>query len=211
MILFDFDGTLADTISLAISLINDHAEKFKYRKLDSTQNGDLSARKLVKECGIPFWKLPYLVSFFRKKLGEHSAEIHAVSGLKELLEGLKASGQQLGILTSNSAETVSDFLKKNELEAYFSFIRTGVPVFGKKGAIRKARRQLKQDFVYVGDEIRDVEACRKTGTPVVSVAWGFNSAESLEGVNPGLVAKTADEALSLIRKLAVPTDGTGKA
>lgn len=202
MVLFDFDGTLADTITLGINILNSYSGKFKYSKIDKNKNGDLSAHELIKATGIKFWKLPYLVWFFRRKLGEKSTEIEMIPGVKDLLDKLKESGQELGILTSNSHETVCEFLKRNGIESNFSYIKTKVPLFGKKKALSKAKRQLNADFVYVGDEIRDVEACRKTGTAVVSVAWGFNSADSLEEVNPDLVAKSSEEAVDMILKLA---------
>lgn len=200
MIIFDFDGTLADTISLGITLINSHSEVFKYKKIDREKNEHLSAFELMKYMEVKVWKFPYLIWYLRKKLGERTAEIQIFPGIKELLESLKKAGYQLGILTSNSSATVYDFLKRNDIESYFSFIKTKVPPFGKKTALAKARKLLKTDFVYVGDELRDVEACRKNNIPLVSVSWGFNSAASLEKVNPGMVATTAQEAEALICK-----------
>ena len=88
-------------------------------------------------------------------------------------------------------------LKRNGIESYFSYLRTKVPLFKKKKAIKKAKHQLKSDFIYVGDELRDIEACRKNNIPIVSVSWGFNSAESLQKHNPGLVAKSAEDVVRL--------------
>ena len=36
MIIFDFDGTIADTISLAIDIVNAHSEVYKYKKVNQT-------------------------------------------------------------------------------------------------------------------------------------------------------------------------------
>lgn len=88
-------------------------------------------------------------------------------------------------------------LKRNGIESYFSYMRTKVPLFKKKKAIQKAKHQLKSDFIYVGDELRDIEVCRKNNIPIVSVSWGFNSAESLQKHNPGLVAKSAEDVVRL--------------
>ena len=202
MIIFDFDGTLADTISLGLHLINSHSEVFKYKKIDREKNEHLSALELIQYMGVKVWKLPYFMWYLRKKLGEKSAEIQMFPGIKELLESLKASGYKLGILSSNSAKNITDFLKRNNIESYFSYIKPKVPIFGKKQALGKAKRQLKTSFVYVGDELRDVEACRKNNIPLVSVAWGLNSAASLEQANPNLVARDTNEAAALIKKAA---------
>jgi len=202
MVIFDFDGTLADTISVGLQLINSHSEVFKYNKIDREKHNHLSAFEVVKLMGVKYWKLPYLMYYLRKKLGENNSQIPIFPGIKELLEKLKSSGYELGILTSNGYDNVMDFLKRNDIATYFSFMRTKVPLFGKKAALNKAKRQLKTNFVYVGDELRDVEACHKTSTPLVSVGWGLNSAAALEKANPNLVAKTAEEAFDLIQKVA---------
>lgn len=202
MIIFDFDGTIADTISLGLELINSHSEKFKYKKIDREKNEGLAAFELIKYMGVKYWKLPYLMWYLRKKLGENASEIKMFPGVKELLESLKNSGYQLGILSSNNYKNIADFLKKNDIDSYFSYFKTKVPIFGKKNALAKARRQLKTDFVYVGDELRDVEACHKNDIRLVSVAWGLNSAVSLEKANPDYVARTPEAAVELIKKAA---------
>ncbi len=202
MVIFDFDGTLADTISLGITLLNSYSEKFGYKKLDLEKNKGLSALQLMSVAQISFWKLPYIVWFFKKKLAENGGQIKMISGVEKMLGELKNSGFKMGILTSNSLQTVQAFLKKYGIESYFSYIKTDVPLFGKKRALNKARRQLKSDFIYVGDELRDVEACRKTGIPVVSVSWGFNSFDILEQNNPKMVARNSEEAVNLICALS---------
>lgn len=198
MVVFDFDGTIADSIFLGLDLINSYSEKFGYKKIEYEIHKDLSALQLKKEARISFLKIPYLVCFFRNKILENSDKIHMLPEAKILLEKLKNAGVELGILTSSSSTSVSNLLKKANMESYFSYIKTEVPLFGKKKALRQAKRQLKSNFVYVGDEIRDVEACHKTGVPIVAVSWGFNSYEGLEKNNPGLVARNAEEAFELI-------------
>ena len=61
IILFDFDGTIADTISVGLEIINSHADRFGYKRLDGELNTHLSAMQLVKLAEVKFWKLPYLV------------------------------------------------------------------------------------------------------------------------------------------------------
>jgi len=201
MIIFDFDGTIADTISLGIHLINDYSERFRYNKIDRETMNGLSAFELMKVMGIKLYRLPYLAWYLRKLLKNRASEIQMNPGIKDLLENLKQSGYKMGIVTSNSTENVNAFLERNGLESYFTYMKTKVPLLKKTKALSKTKRQLKTDFIYVGDEIRDVEACRKNNLPVVSVGWGFNSVETLEQVNPGFVARTADEATKLIHKL----------
>lgn len=200
-ILFDFDGTIADTISAGLEIINSHAEKYGYKKLDGDINTHFSALQLVKMAEVKLWKLPYLIYQLKKKLSERSDELKVLPEAPELIKKLNDAGYELGILTSNSLKTVKSFLKKYELNSFFSFLRTDVSLFGKKKALAKAKKVINKKIVYIGDELRDIEACRKNDIPIVSVPWGLNSYESLEEHNPGLVAKTADEAYNLLINL----------
>ena len=200
-ILFDFDGTIADTISAGLEIINSHAEKYGYKRLDRDINTHFSALQLVKLAEIKFWKLPYLIYQLKKKLAEKSDELKILSEAPELIKKLNDEGYELGILTSNSFKTVKAFLKKYELDSFFSFLRTDVSLFGKKKALKKAKKVINKKIIYIGDELRDIEACRKNNIPIVSIPWGLNSFESLEEHNKGLVAKNADEAYNLIINL----------
>ena len=202
IILFDFDGTIADTISAGLEIINAHADKYGYKRLDGDINTHFSALQLVKLAEVKLWKLPYLIYQLKKKLAEKSDELKVLSESPVLIKKLNKAGYELGILTSNSYKTVTAFLKKYELDSYFSFLRTDVSLFGKKKALAKSKKILNKKIIYIGDELRDIEACRKNEIPIVSIPWGLNSFESLEEHNPGLVAKTADEAFALIQKLA---------
>ena len=200
-ILFDFDGTIADTISAGLEIINSHAEKYGYKRLDGDIKTHFSALQLVKLAEIKFWKLPYLIYQLKKKLSEKYDELQVLTEAPDLIKKLNAAGYELGILTSNSFKTVKAFLKKYELDSYFSFLKTDVSLFGKKKALAKAKKVINKKIVYIGDELRDIEACRKNNIPIVSIPWGLNSFEALEEHNPGLVAKSGDEAYNLLISL----------
>ena len=200
-ILFDFDGTIADTISAGLEIINSHAEKYGYKRLDGDINTHFSALQLVKLAEVKLWKLPYLIYQLKKKLSEKSDELKVLPEAPELIKKLNDAGYELGILTSNSLKTVKSFLKKYQLDSFFTFLRTDVSLFGKKKALAKAKKVINKKIVYIGDELRDIEACRKNDIPIVSIPWGLNSYEALEEHNPGLVAKTADEAYNLLINL----------
>jgi len=101
--------------------------------------------------------------------------------LKLVLEKLRKQGLTLGILTSNSKENVELFLKKNELNM-FEFIYADKSLFGKDRVMKKMMKEkgiASKDIIYIGDEVRDWEACKKVGIEMIGVAWGFNSEKLL--------------------------------
>ena len=74
-------------------------------------------------------------------------------------------------MTSNSKENVKVFLKKNNLDLFGkNYLESNV--FGKHRLIKKFIKinNLKKDnLIYVDDETRDIEACKKIGLKIVAV------------------------------------------
>jgi len=206
MLLFDFDGTLADTFLLGSRLINEYADKFGYQRIDFAENKNKSARELLKMAHVHWWEIPRLLRFFRNQTVAHAPEIEAFQGIKELITTLHEQGIPMGILSTNTREIIDIFIEKHHLEGCFSYFRTEVSLFGKKRALRKARRQLKKDghqhITYIGDELRDIEACRAVDMPIISCTWGFNSKEILSENNTKVVSN-CQELREMIAKLII--------
>jgi phosphoglycolate phosphatase len=106
-------------------------------------------------------------------------------GLEPILKSL-ANDYQLGILSSNSQENIGKFLKSKKLEI-FDFVYTGSNLFAKDKIFKKIIRQEqlnKNQILYFGDEIRDIEACQKLGIKIAAVTWGFDDLEILKKAKP---------------------------
>ena len=90
------------------------------------------------------------------------ASVQPFDGIKEMLDTLTRD-KRLLVLTSNKFEVVQEFLKRNGLE-YFDRMECNIPLFGKSKALQrllKSESLSADDVVYVGDEVRDVEACQR--------------------------------------------------
>ena len=65
-------------------------------------------------------------------------------------------------------------------------------------AIVRAERLDRSDVLYIGDELRDVEAAKKAGVKVAAVTWGFHNAELLRTGTPDYVVNDANELVGLV-------------
>ncbi|MGF1459737.1 MAG: HAD-IA family hydrolase [Leptolyngbyaceae cyanobacterium] len=180
-LLFDFDGTLADSLSAIVTITNRLSPEFGYRPTPLSEVEGLkgmTARQLIRYSGIPVLKVPALLRRVRMELRLQGAEIPPCLGVPEVIRELHGQQHQLGIITSNTAETVQAFLQAHQLEACFSSV-TGKGTLFRKGRLithyLNEHRLSPTQTVYVGDEVRDVEAARAAGVRSVAVAWGFNS------------------------------------
>ncbi len=206
-IIFDFDGTIANTLDSIVSIFNDIAPKFRCEKIDMKDRETLRARRpqdFLKDYGVTNWKLPFLLIKIRKELHSRIAEIEPITGIVDVLLALKKSGYSLGIMTSNSKENVQLFLDKNHLSQVFDFIYTGRNIFGKNKVIMKLLRDQNLSLdatIYVGDETRDVEAVKKIGMQMIAVSWGFNTREILMNANPDIVLDEPRELIEYLEKM----------
>lgn len=201
VIIFDFDGTLADTLDAIVNITNHLAEEFGYEPTapeELAQIRNLSSREIIRQSGISIFKIPFLLRRVRNGLRNDIQQINPIWGIKETLIQLKNDGNQLGILTSNSEGNVKTFLEKHGIEDLFIFIHSGATLFGKHKIIRKLMQEKKlisEQVIYVGDETRDIEASRKINIKVIAVSWGFNSKEALAKANPDFLIDRPSELL----------------
>ncbi|MBC6479764.1 MAG: HAD hydrolase-like protein [Hormoscilla sp. GM7CHS1pb] len=190
VIIFDFDGTLADTLDAIVSITNRLSGEFGYQPAspeDVIQLKNLSSRKVIQQSGLPLWKLPFLLKRVRSEFNNHINELKPVPGIKEVLLELKKRGYHPGILTSNDRKNVQLFTKNHDWEHLFDFIHSEMNLFGKGRAIEHLLSKSKldrQEVIYVGDETRDIEAAKRTKIRAIAVSWGFNSPEVLAAHNP---------------------------
>jgi len=101
-------------------------------------------------------------------------------------------------------ENVRKFLAVNNMASLFDFVYSGRSLLGKEKVIRKviAREQLDPGrIVYVGDETRDIEACRAAGIPVIAVSWGLNRRELLASLLPDHIADRPEELPDRVRQI----------
>ncbi|QMU55141.1 MAG: HAD hydrolase-like protein [Nitrosopumilus sp.] len=203
-IIFDFDGTIADTLDAVVKIVNDHSEDFDYNKVTKQDIPYLQGKKpreILSHLGISIFKLPSWIKKIHSEINKEIANMTPTVNISPLLSDLyDHTDIHLGILTSNTQENVQQFLEKNGLD-FFEFVRTGKSVFGKSHLINMIVKQWylnPNDVFYVCDEIRDIEAAKKSGIQSVAVTWGYNTKDALAKENPNFIATTPDELAKII-------------
>jgi phosphoglycolate phosphatase-like HAD superfamily hydrolase len=201
VIIFDFDGTLADSAPVMADCANELAGKYRYPKTDDwRKNRNKSTRELLRESGISWYRLPFFMRDMKRIFRSKMATVKPFDGIKEMLEIL-TSDKRLLVLTSNKFEVVQEFLTRNGLE-YFDRMECNIPLFGKSKALQRLLRSESLsagDVVYVGDEVRDIEACHQAAVPVIAVTWGMNTRQRLAELNPGWLADSPGEVVGILQ------------
>lgn len=209
-IIFDFDGTIADTLLFSFQKF---LEISKLLQIDNLSDKQIikeirskSYQELLKGSFKRAWlKLPYVVSMIKNMQVELEKEMESIKffpGIKKFLFDLKKEGYKLAIISSNRKENIDKFIKFNKLNV-FDFVHGKTDLFGKSNYLEKFLGDFslkKSEVIYIGDEIRDVEACKKVGIKMIGVSWGLHTVEALKKAEVDYIAKKPSEILKIINK-----------
>ncbi|KQQ73049.1 HAD family hydrolase [Xanthomonas sp. Leaf131] len=186
LIIFDFDGTLADSFDFFLSTQRVLAERHGFRAAQAHEVEDarrLSTRALLKASGLRAWRVPLVAADFIR-LMRAGPPMALFDGIAEVLGTLHASGICLAVVSSNSVENVQRALGE-DLSAKFAVIDGGAHLLGKQRALRRVLRATGHtavQAVYVGDQVADWEAAQVVGLPFAAVAWGYAHPEVFAGL-----------------------------
>jgi phosphoglycolate phosphatase len=203
LIIFDFDGTLADTFPWFLSSLDIVADKYNLSRIDRNQKEELrklDARSFLKHLKIPFYKLPQIAKYMRDLMTEQIEQISLYAGSEKLLRDLKAKGYKIAVVSSNSQVNISKVMGKDLIKLIDHFVG-GVSMFGKESKLKEVLKLsgvVKEDAIYIGDELRDVQASQKISLPVGAVGWGYNAAEALKALNPTIMFNSLEEILDKV-------------
>ncbi|GEC93536.1 MULTISPECIES: HAD family hydrolase [Brevibacillus] len=178
-ILFDFDGTVADTLPLIFTAFRSTFQQFLQEHYTDEQ---IVALFGPTETGILQNKLPShahdnaLAHFYRVYTDEHS-RVQNPENIRSMLDELHAAGIQMGIVTGKGRKSADISLREWGLDSYFSVVITGDEVTHPKPhpeGIFTAMNQLgatPAETIFVGDSDADVLAGRAAGLRTVGVDW----------------------------------------
>lgn len=200
-IVFDFDGTLVDSRSIIVSLYNELAVKHGYLLMNEDNLQHLRGMSIGERCkhlNVPLYKIPFLASAIIKKYKNSILQLKFNEGLEELLNSLTQNNINYAVLSSNSKKNIEQFFEMKRIVN--TPIYCSRSIFGKHVLLNKflKEKHLKpSDILYVGDELRDIIACRKMGVKIAWVSWGYDNKQVLENNKPDYVVHNPAEILEL--------------
>src|SRR4051812_42573825 len=101
LIVWDFDGTLADTLALALATFNALAERYRFLPVtDPAAARGLGTRAFLRAHRIPLLRLPQLVRAYHAAVRDRMEAVRLFASVPELLRSLRERGCRLGVLSS---------------------------------------------------------------------------------------------------------------
>lgn len=206
LIIFDLDGTLANSLEIVLDIYNRYLTKeFGCKPIERDKISYYRSqppKQFFKELNISTFRFPFMLYRAKKLINARIEELEAFPNVIELVEAIHQQNIHLGLVTSNTTANAKAFLKKYKVLEYFEFVR-GSKRYKKKH--KKLRRVLKDyeatplsEILYIGDEVRDIKACRKVNISCGAVTWGQASRALLEQHQPDYLFDSPTEILNLV-------------
>lgn len=211
-VLFDLDGTLADTAPDLVGALNSVRAEEGLPPLPVRQMrtyASQGARGLLREgLGIqrerpdyPLWAERFLVHY------EHRlcAETRLFSGIPELLADLSSRKLLWGIVTNKFRRFTVPLAEAIGLSAGAACIVCGDTTTRPKPAPDPLLHACQMmgvapaECLYVGDDLRDIQAGKAAGCATIAVAWGYHGDEvGILDWGADMIADTPDQIISTL-------------
>lgn len=198
LLIFDFDGTLADTFPFFLRTMDVLADEFGFRRIDPSQMDSLrglGARQMLRHVGLPLWKMPRVAARFIQLMSARIEEVALFDGIDALLRRLAGHGCELAVVTSNSRDNVRRVLGQ-EAAALFAHYECGAAIFGKRARLERVVKRsgvAREQVLCIGDELRDAEAARAAGLAFGAVGWGYTRLDALRALAPEAVFERVED------------------
>jgi phosphoglycolate phosphatase-like HAD superfamily hydrolase len=206
LIIFDYDGVLADTLDDLLQFGQEACNKLGIKHV--VEKDDLSNLEVMsfasygRACEVPEHLVDEFVQICLKSFAEKKSPPAIFDGLSNIVRRF-AVNNTIAIVTTNSSENVNAFLVKHGLDGFVHAVY-GVDSPGSKAQkISVARNRLstdtKQEAVFmVGDSSSDIRAAKETATTSIAVTWGHQSLERLLRDDPDYVVDFPYDLIGII-------------
>jgi phosphoglycolate phosphatase len=217
LVIFDFDGTLADSYPWFLSVFEDLSKRYRLPALEMTdleKLRSLDVSQILKEYKIPLWKVAVIGNHLKKLMNSQIDKICLVSGMQSVIEMLQKQEIKLAVVTSNSEKNVRQVLGPQNI-SYFDFIESGVSMFGKKNKFQKILKKTgipAYETLSIGDEVRDLKSAHEAQIPFGAVTWGYTDLKTLQKHSPEEVFDNPQqilEAVNPFQSSPLSHDGAG--
>lgn len=210
-IIFDFDGTLADTLPLCINsfkLAYKETSGIDIEEAEIVKNFGLTEEGICKNLLADKWEEGFknYLKFYKR---DHHLYPGLFNGMENILNYLRNNNFKLALVTGKGKSSADITLDLYGVRDYFEFIETG----SEKGSIKteSIKKILKkwnippENVAYVGDAISDIKESKAAGVNQISVSWATTTDHAkLKEENPTKLFDKIEEFKNWIESLPLP-------
>ncbi|MBR3377546.1 MAG: HAD family hydrolase [Mogibacterium sp.] len=210
-IIFDFDGTIANTNNIIIASWQSTFRRYLGHELPVREIEATFGETLYDTVGrlIPGESVDEIVAHYRHYQDTHQDEyrVYVFEGVRELMEELKARGYKIGVATSRTLNSFSKYMHDLGMEGFIDETVTMEDVTLHKPHPESVDRVLERfgasadEAIMIGDTKYDIGCANNAGVESVLVGWSHyvdEEAMAADGFEPTYRIGRPEELLELI-------------
>jgi len=204
VVLFDLDGTLANSIDLVIA-----SYQAAFATIGRTIERDVALRWIGETLRQTYAREapeagPDMETVYRAYYADHVDQITGYPGMPELLKSLKDAGAVIGVVTAKKREVALVTMREAGVEGLVELIGAMEDTAAHKPdpePLLAAAAKLgvrPETCVYVGDATYDIMAAKAAGMAVIAVTWGAGLPDELQTLTPDAMVNDVNELAGLL-------------
>lgn len=201
LIIFDWDGTLMDSVGLIVDAMRNAAEKHSLTVTDEATKSIIGIA-LVDAFPMLFPndsdKYDELLATYSEYYVKYCDNDKLFDGIKELIQDLHAQGKTLAIATGKKRKGLQRVLPNSGVQAFFTLTKTADETAGKPNPLMLEQILVEtgtriEDAVFIGDSIHDIRMANNIGMDSIAVSYGCEKADVLAKEHPTKLVTTINE------------------
>ena len=214
-VLFDFDGTLANTVPAIREGVNNTMRRYGYplhteeEILSFINHGPRELiRRAIPETARSAEQIDRVLADYNTEYGkvyDHTREAYA--GMAELVERLRRAGYRIGVLSNKQDEFVKKLAEQVLLPHSYDAargVRPGEPTKPDPlmpTELAKALGVPLSECVMVGDSDVDIATAKNAGMAHIGVSWGYRDEAFLRANGATRIAHTPEEIETILKTM----------
>lgn len=203
ILIFDFDGVLADSLQPMLTYAGQVCQELGY-PCEPTQ-ADLEALERMefsefgRQLGIPEAKIGAFVTRNFELFSSREDSLRITPGMESVIQAL-AERAILAIVTGNSSKVVGKFLEKYAIKDKFRIVLSGEDEGNRVEKILKVislNSGANGEVYMIGDAVSDIRAAREAGIISIAIGWGHQSIKKLITETPDFVIEQPEDLITL--------------
>ncbi len=213
LLIFDLDGTLADTMPTLTESMNSVLDEFSFPRVDGAKisaslgNGMLL---LCRRC-LPAEYYddagvyePFLAKYKEAYARNYLDIDEPYAGLREVIDELKERGYVLASLSNKPHRYTVDIVEKLFGKGTFADVRgmiEGVPTKPDPTSFLDIANKLgftAEDTIMIGDSEPDIRVAKNAGSECIAVSWGYRTRDQLEAAGATIIADKPEDLLNIL-------------
>src|SRR3989338_6396255 len=203
-VIFDWNGVITDSLHLDHEIF---LKECKRKGLKVPQSSSFYANMFIDNVFACLQRIGFHVDdegeeIYRRLYMEGLATTKPFSGIKKMLTRLKKI-YKLAIITSNYKTAVTKFFKNHGIREFDIILSSDVNR-RKENKIKMLLDKFsigKNEVIFVGDTVGDIEACKNAGIRIIAVTWGYHSKSRLMKHRPDFIADKPQDIVKILEKM----------